>query len=517
MSKRVPVSVSTRHVPLAPGSLVRGYTLHFLGAGGMSVVYRGEKDGQSYVLKEVAGDQSQQVLAITQERALLERLKHPGIVGFEGLFEEDGYYYLVLEYIDGRPLSEVPRPDEARLRQWAIQLCDIFAYLHRQNPPIIYRDLKPENVILQDDRLRLIDFGIARLHKGSKTTDTESLGSVITASPEHYGGSQTDVRSDIYTLGATLYHLLCQDGQCQHPAPFVFPPIRQQNPAVSAELEVILAKCLAFKPEDRYQSMSALRQALVGPAQPAGRSNERKPLLWLAGVAVAAAVGLAAWFPPGGEQLEADTGIGGDIFSHSDEEGRSMVTLGESVPLFWTYPTGNQTADRRAEIVARRLNRLYHDHCPSCGSLKLEPSGVQIGRYKLGKVNEVVVFYGHKHGEELVGPPDLLATADLKAAEELGCTPPYLAGHWRNLLRDVVQISRGRAPVSSALGDQLRGEFQQALGQLGRDATAKNLETVLGKLTSRKALESRFLLIPDEMTLEPDKFNPSAGYTPLKG
>lgn len=518
MAQRIPVSVTTRHVPLAPGSVVRGYTLHFLGAGGMSVVYRAHKDGRDYVLKEVAGDQSQQVLAITQERALLERLKHPGIVGFEGLFEEDGHYYLVLEFIEGTSLSKLPAPSEAQVRNWAIQLCDIFAYLHSQSPPIIYRDLKPENILLQGDRIRLIDFGIARLHKGSKVTDTESLGSVISASPEHYGGSQTDVRSDIYTLGATLYHLLCDGGEFQHPAPFVFPPVRQVNPAVSADLERVLERCLAFKPEDRFQSMAALRTALGGATEPK-QSAAKSRLTWLVGAILIATLGMAAWLAPGpsAPRLEQDTGLAGDIFAHNEEGGRSLVTLGDSIGLFWVTAAANQTPAERAEVVAGRLNKLYHSHCPACGALKLEPAGIQVGRYKKGDISEIVVFYAHKHDQQLVSMPELLATVDKKVADEIEATPPFVASHWRNLLRDVVQMSRGRAPVHSSLGDQLKGEFQQALTQLGPDPTVGNLETILSKLTHRRALESQFQVIPDELTLEPDQFIPTGSYLPLKG
>ncbi|MCK5845623.1 MAG: serine/threonine protein kinase, partial [Victivallales bacterium] len=248
------------------GTKVRGYTLSFLATGGMSVVYKGEKDGKTYAVKEVQASNTREVPSLVSEKNLLERLEHPGILQYETFFNEVGYYFLITEYVPGHPLSEIrdgEQPtDPATIVDWGLQLCDIFSYLHRQNPPVIYRDLKSENILLSGDRVKLIDFGIARVHKGSRQKDTELMGSPATASPEHYGGAETDARSDIYTLGATLYELLSGGRRLQIGA-FQFAPIRQLRPDVSPELEAVLAKALEFKPERRFQSIGAFGQALA--------------------------------------------------------------------------------------------------------------------------------------------------------------------------------------------------------------------------------------------------------------
>jgi serine/threonine protein kinase len=259
---------------LPEGTQVRGLKLHYLAAGGMSVAYKGLcPDGRWKFVKEVPKSQSQSVMSLTQEKALLERLSHPGIVQVHDLFEWKDHLYLVQDFIEGGNLEQQisPFPDiylsEAVVRDWAAQLCDIFEYLHSQQPPIIYRDLKPKNV-LRDTRgkLYLVDFGIARAYKEGKEQDTRLLGSVLTASPEHYGG-QTDARSDLYTLGATLHYLLT-NGQGERVSPFDFPPVRSIHREVTAELEAVIQRCLERQPEKRYQSVAELRRALTGQTVP---------------------------------------------------------------------------------------------------------------------------------------------------------------------------------------------------------------------------------------------------------
>lgn len=126
--ERVPVTDQRLERTVLPaGTVVRGYELHHLGFGGMSVVYRGLKKGQTYLVKEVAADNPVQVLALTQEKGLLERLDHPGIVHFFSLFEESGFYYMVAEFIEGPTLEayvDSHPPDETRVRDWMVQLCE---------------------------------------------------------------------------------------------------------------------------------------------------------------------------------------------------------------------------------------------------------------------------------------------------------------------------------------------------------------------------------------------------------
>ena len=255
---------------LPEGTRKKGLTLSYLAAGGMSVAYRGVRgDGSPFFVKEVRCSESESVMALTQEKALLERLKHPGIPKVHDLFEHDGYMYLIADFIEGGNLEAQlsPFPDiclsPSQVVDWGLQLCHILEYLHAQDPPIIYRDLKPKNVIRHPSgKLYLVDFGIARAFKAGKEQDTRLLGSVLTASPEHYGG-QTDVRSDLYTLGATLHYLL-SNGRGERLSPFDFPALRSLNPQIPADLEMAISRCLRKKPEERFQNVVEFRQVLEG-------------------------------------------------------------------------------------------------------------------------------------------------------------------------------------------------------------------------------------------------------------
>ncbi|MGV8120737.1 MAG: serine/threonine protein kinase [Candidatus Xenobiia bacterium LiM19] len=248
--------------------LRRKYTVRYLTAGGMSIAYLGEREGKTYFVKEVETGDARRMVSISQEKLMLEQLDHPGIIKVFDFFEEDGFYYLVSEYIEGPSLEKLISPKtgifikESVILEWASQLCDIFEYLHHLKPPVIYRDLKPQNIIRdREGRLHLVDFGIARIFKTSKEEDTEPMGTALTASPEHFGGTQTDERSDIFTLGATL-HFLATNGlgfSCQL---FEFEPARTVNAKISEHFEKVLKKCTDFDPANRYQNISELRAAL---------------------------------------------------------------------------------------------------------------------------------------------------------------------------------------------------------------------------------------------------------------
>ncbi|MFN8613938.1 MAG: protein kinase [Vulcanimicrobiota bacterium] len=262
---------------LPDGTMLKGtYRTEFLAVGGMSVVYRVHSGDQIWLAKEVPAQESRALLALGQEKSLLERLDHPSIVKSHEMFEEDGFYYLIREYVEGLSLEQrLPAQgflEEKLVLELALRLCNVLGYLHAQNPPVIYRDLKPKNVIQDaDGKLMLFDFGIARSFKEGKAQDTVNLGSALTASPEHYGG-QTDARSDLFTLGATLHYLLT-GGQAERENPFVFPSVREVNPQVSEPFANVIAGCLRRKPEERYQSASELAQALLECNSPPGSPN----------------------------------------------------------------------------------------------------------------------------------------------------------------------------------------------------------------------------------------------------
>jgi serine/threonine protein kinase len=296
MSFRVPApdgSVAADRKPrmvLPDGAIVRKvYELHYLASGGMGVIYKARKGQESFIVKEVDSRDGQGVVALTQEMTILQRLDDPGIVKVFELFEEDGFFYLVEEFIDGTSLDRlIPSgsseflPEELVL-DWAMQLYDIFDYLHRQKPPIIYRDLKPQNSVKDSKgRIRLVDFGLARLKRNDQFSDTMKMGTTGTASPEHYGGRQTDARSDIYTLGATL-HLLLTNGRGSGRGLFRFEPLRAINPHISESLEKVIHKALNHEPEDRFQSIDEMRQATLQsirnlPAAPGKKERDEGSL-----------------------------------------------------------------------------------------------------------------------------------------------------------------------------------------------------------------------------------------------
>ena len=259
-----------------------GYILNFYTVGGMSVAYRGEKGGVTFFVKEVEANDERRVASLEQEYSLLERLTHPYIPKAHDLFEYDGFIYLVQDFVEGQGLDKLisHRPDvfiqEKILMEWASQLYDLFEYLHRQEPPIIYRDLKPSNIIRDTAlHLHLVDFGIARVFQEGKGRDTEILGSAMTASPEHYGRSQTDVRSDIFTLGATL-HFLATNGGGRSGVPFEFEKVRKINPALSEHFEQILGKALEMDPAKRFQSIDEMRCAHLNREPLSGEGPVRK-------------------------------------------------------------------------------------------------------------------------------------------------------------------------------------------------------------------------------------------------
>ena len=256
------------------GSLVDGKykILRIVGKGGMSVVYQAvnEKANKIWAIKEVRKDGVQNFEVVKQnlivETEMLKRLDHPNLPSIIDVIDGEGCFLIVMDYIEGNSLSSALRTSGAQNQddviEWSKQLCDVLGYLHSRTPPIIYRDMKPSNVMLKPDgNVCLIDFGTAREFKSSSVEDTTCLGTQGYAAPEQYGGhGQTDARTDIYCLGATMYHLLT--GHNPSKPPYEMYPIRQWNPMLSSGLEEIITKCTQRNPNDRYQSCAELLYAL---------------------------------------------------------------------------------------------------------------------------------------------------------------------------------------------------------------------------------------------------------------
>lgn len=256
------------------GSVIDGKykVLHQIGKGGMSIVYLciNEKANKQWAVKEVRknGNASNEVIRqnLLTETSILKKLHHPHLPSIIDVIDQDDTYLILMDYVEGRTLKAIldergALPQE-KVVDWAIQLSSTLMYLHRQDPPIIYRDMKPANVMLKPDgNVVLIDFGTAREYKDDSDGDTTCLGTKGYAAPEQYGGKgQTDARTDVYNLGATMYQLVT--GKNPTKPPYEIRPIRQWNPALSSGLESIIVKCTKSDPDERYQSVAELKFAL---------------------------------------------------------------------------------------------------------------------------------------------------------------------------------------------------------------------------------------------------------------
>jgi tetratricopeptide (TPR) repeat protein/predicted Ser/Thr protein kinase len=285
-----------------------------LGEGGMGTVYKVEQVGSNppyyYAVKELLispntseEDRKAAIERFNKEIALLRGLKHPRIAALALPFQDRGNYYFAMEFVPGRSLekkledSKGPMSEEQTIR-WMIQVCEALSYIHSRVPPIILRDLKPGNIMIgPDNEVQLIDFGIARRFDPNKRTNTENLGTISYASPEHLGSLtmpgqkrsaqnpgklvQTDARSDIYSLGATMYHVLTnyEPDPIQTPAPGSMlaknPRLRtvQMAGKTVCPVEQVVIKAMQQSPAQRFQNAEAMRvalqQCLPGSAAPA--------------------------------------------------------------------------------------------------------------------------------------------------------------------------------------------------------------------------------------------------------
>ncbi len=276
---------------LAVGDTLAGRYLLIrpLGEGGMGGVYLVEdlRDGGRWALKEVLDDASlpedERQWArnhFNQEIALMRKLSaYTGgarIPAYHDDFIIGSNHYLVMEYISGETLetrieaTKGPLPERDILR-WMSAVLQTLEALHRRMPPVIVRDLKPGNIILTPDgSARVIDFGIARTYKPGMATNTENLGTLAYASPEHHGHGQTDARSDIYSLGATMYHALTG----REPQPLEAPmpgALIRLNPALTPRTEALIVRAMNLSPAMRFQSAGEMRAEVEAAlaAQPA--------------------------------------------------------------------------------------------------------------------------------------------------------------------------------------------------------------------------------------------------------
>jgi len=258
-----------------------------VGQGGFGAVYRAEDTlcgNRLVALKQInfslltAEEAIEAADAFNREVLLLSGLEHPNLPCIHDNFTDAGHWYLVLDFIEGETLERyLARMTDGRLPREEVldigmQLCTVLDYLHSCEPPIIYRDLKPANVMrTADGHLYLIDFGIARYFKPGQARDTRALGSPGYAAPEQYGRAQTTPRADIYSLGALLHHLLT--GKDPALAPFRFVPLHQPNGATADRLQSLLLQMVEIDANQRPASIAAVQQELeqiIAASRPLG-------------------------------------------------------------------------------------------------------------------------------------------------------------------------------------------------------------------------------------------------------
>lgn len=283
-----------------------------VGRGGMSVVYlaRDNRLNKQWAVKEIKNDGTKStktlLKGLEREANILKNVDHPVLPRIVDIINHDGTIYVVMDFIEGETLSHRLKREGAQEQElvvgWGIQLASALNYLHNMNPPVIYRDMKPSNVMIKPEGgVKLIDFGTAKEYKIENNADTTALGTRGYAAPEQFGDAQghgiynTDARTDIYNLGATLYHVLT--GKNPSEPPYEIRPIREWDSTLSSGLEKILLKCTQADPNDRYQNCSELMYALEHYNEyddEHRKKNRNKLLAFTASVVLTVAAGITS-------------------------------------------------------------------------------------------------------------------------------------------------------------------------------------------------------------------------------
>lgn len=251
------------------GKVIEGkyQILSLLGVGGITKVYLAQHNDKKYAIKTFNHkiDSNKSIIgALLGEVDLLRRLNHPSIRQVVDFIQDDNYTYIVMEYVEGISLEHMmqknggPLPEQ-KVIKYGIQIAKALSYAHSQNPPIINRDIKPRNILVNaNDNIKLVDFDIAMPFDPSKD-DICIVGTKGYAAPEQYSGKSTP-RTDIYQLGITMHQLLTGIDPTQ--PPYEMPPIRKVNSSLSKGLEKIISKCISLDPDKRYSNCLELVAAL---------------------------------------------------------------------------------------------------------------------------------------------------------------------------------------------------------------------------------------------------------------
>ncbi len=284
-------------VPIKTGEVLRGrYKIRkIIGQGGVGCIYLADDvrlEGRACALKEVEHDRTLPPDLLREARdqflreaTVLARLDHPNLPKVSDFFSSSSRDYLVMDFVPGKDLRTMMVEarqaglflEEEDILSWASQLCDALAYLHSQTPPIVHRDIKPSNLkVTPSGLVKLVDFGLVKLMAPGEVTITilQGQGTALYTPLEQYGGDSghTDIRSDVYAFGSTIYHLLTNQAPADARERFLNPaaliPPRQINPRISQRTERAVLWAMSLHPDERPASVQQFRESLLGDAVP---------------------------------------------------------------------------------------------------------------------------------------------------------------------------------------------------------------------------------------------------------